>query len=233
MEIESELIFELNNLGSDKESEIDDIITLFTKACKENKLEIAQWIYSTVTDKELLNEHNEYEIKELFEHLCLNGLLEVAQWIYSIYHSSFFNKEVYDYEYIFVFSVLSNQFSVAQWLLSIQPDIDILSMSGDVRNNNIIKYICDKRVENNIDSLRQLEFLYSLNNEYIMENMKNIFSQSIVGNKINILQWCVEKNPKIVNKSTLQKIFTFSAENKYIDVVHWIHTKILTNIIML
>ncbi len=210
----------------DKENDVTNLSTLFEKACKDNKLEIAQWIYSVVQNKKALD--TDYEITELFENSCTNGFLELAKWLHSIF--IFNHEKPYSYEYIFVMSVSSNQFLVAQWLLSIKPDIHILGLNEEDEDSidyDMIEIIFDPR-EPNQNCLAQIQFLYSINNTLMIEHIKKIFSKAMEHNKVDVLKWCEEIKPKfgsIYTTPIADKFFKRACAKQQIELVHYIKSK--------
>lgn len=211
----------------DKENDVTNLSTLFEKACKDNKLEIAQWIYSVVQNKKTL--YDGFDNFELFENSCTNGFLELAKWLHSII---IFNDEIpYCYkhccEYIFVRCVINNHFSVAEWLLSIKPDIDILHFDENSMDYDMIELIFDPR-EPNPNCLAQIQFLYSINNTLIIEHIRKIFSKAIEHNKVDVLKWCEEIKPNfgsIYTTPMADKLFKRACAKQQIELVHYIKSK--------
>jgi hypothetical protein len=210
----------------DKENDITNLSTLFEKACKDNKLEIAQWIYSVVQNKKALD--TDFQITELFENSCIHGFIDLAKWLHSIF---IFNHEnPYSYDYIFVMCVSNNHFSVAEWLLSIKPDIHILGFNEedeDSMDYDMIELIFDPR-ETNPNCLTQIQFLYSINNTLIIEHIKKIFSKAMENNKVDVLKWCEEIKPNfgsIYTTPVADKLFKRACAKQQIELVNYIKSK--------
>ncbi len=197
----------------------DNLSMLFKKACKDNKVEIAQWIYSVVEDKDDLG--YEDEIIDLFRYSCVKGYLELAQFLHPIVSNTI--EEDYSYEYFFVKCVMKNHFSIAQWLLSIKPDINILDFDGDT----IFKLIFHP-LRDNPNYFGQIQFLYSLNNTLMIEHIHEIFSKAIENNKVDLLQWCEEIKPELSSIYTTpdgEQLFKNACSERHIELVHYIKSK--------
>ncbi|AYV81645.1 MAG: hypothetical protein Harvfovirus48_7 [Harvfovirus sp.] len=80
------------------------------KACENDDLQIAEWIYS-------LGEIDLTEFKTLaFERCCVLGLLDVTKWIYSLHQDISLSRG-------FGFACMFGKINVAQWLYSLDPNI--------------------------------------------------------------------------------------------------------------
>ncbi len=201
--------------------DITNLSTLFKKACKDNKVEIAQWIYYAVENKEEFG--YDYEMVELFEYSCNKGFLELTQFLHTLI-GDIIEKD-YSYEYYFVKCVVKNHFSVAQWLLSVKPGIDILGFDQDYED--IFELIFDSR-KANPNYLGQIQFLYSLNNTLMIEHIHEIFSKAIENNKVDLLQWCEQIKPDLSSIYTTpdgEQLFKNACSKRHIELVYYIKSK--------
>lgn len=106
----------------------------FKSSCLNNKLEVAQWIYSLHLghgNKININRNDD----EIFRQSCSLGYLQVAQWLY--YQTTAINH-LACYKYAFRLSCTNQHVKVAEWLCSLSPKkYHLVVVDGKIMSWNV------------------------------------------------------------------------------------------------
>lgn len=207
---------------------------------------------------------------ELFGNVCSNGHFEVAQWLYSlnpsvVYTYNYINMKEntpsdntpsfggppLQRETVKVFDTLpfsnaccQGHLEIAQWLYSMNPEMNILGNDIDLEviieqhYLDIIQWMfsIDKRTMireiNNIIHLSSkfgaitiLDWILSTYESQIIRESNNILVRGIIYNKINIVYWILEIKPDVSISENENKMFNHVCAKKYLDMAQWFHTR--------
>ncbi len=204
-----------------------DLSYYFQKACEWGHLNIAQWIYQKnnnvvfsweeETTNDIVDEITNETMTEtttintnVFIKACLNGRLNVAIWLYSIY-SSQINISEFD-ELVFRNACEKNYLEMAQWLLSVKPDIDICAVE-----NYAISYACTN------GHLKMAKWIVSVKPDIDLRQENDIlFGIVCREGKIKVAKWllsiCLEIDICAENDYAFKK----ACEKKRLKIVKWL-----------
>lgn len=193
-------------------------LNIFLKACRDNNLEVAKWIYSS----DIVTAYHKINI---FEMACHRERLELAEWIYSLD-----DINIYADNEIFMWMCKNNNLKMAKWLYS-------LADNNKVSKNNLHRYDNHYRaflIACGDDHLEMAQWLYSLSEVNIRDECEDIFriaspsyDFSTGGHVIKLgthtatLQWLLEvgrvQNAKCFSKARVKAILKYDPANiKYI-----------------
>lgn len=175
--------------------------TYINDCCKNNHLELAQWLYSLFENIKINNINNTIEQcckfgfidtvmwlfslkdqniiinNDMFTAACSNGYLELAKWLYS-------SGKINIPDYIFGSVCSHGHLDIAKWLYSIVNDINI---------HYIENYTFDRVCGNG--HLDVAKFLLSIYNINIHVNNDSVFKNCIHENQLEVIKWLYSLDP--------------------------------------
>lgn len=155
----------------------------------------AKRIYLSVKDKEIIPMESDlfyWNIQRVFDQACSFGDLEIAQWIHSMIGSKL------DLERAFFDAICGDQCEVADWLLSLKPDMDI-SRENDFYFRRSCAY----------GLFRMAQWIFEKRpNVNIAFNNYDAFREACLGGYTNIIEWLLTIFPTISLNKKLDKYLT-------------------------
>ena len=145
--------------------------------CKNGHLDVAEWLYY---NNNIIDNHDDDDMKNLFCNCCENGQLAISKWLYSIIHINIHQR---DKERAFRWSCGNGQLDVAKWLYSL-GQVDIHA-----------EYECAFTMASTAGHLDVAKWLHSLGGV----NINALYGYAFRYARKNVLQWLhsIENNVQI------------------------------------
>lgn len=203
-------------------------------ASENNHINVVKW---------LLSLEKNYNLKEAFIKSCSNGNLAIAKIILNECNN-LLDENVELKNSIFNSVCMFGRFEVAEWLLEIKPQIDIVfSMFANAclkGHLEIIKLLDKTRpdlLNSNIniknlfntaclsDNVEICEWIIQKDN-FLLENnfIQTLFLITCSDGKIKISKWLLQIKPSIDISANNEEIFRSVCRNKFLNVARWLYT---------
>lgn len=188
---------------------IEITLDIFIMVCANGHLNIAKWLLKINTN--ITNTPNEIDMAFVFA--CERGQLDVAKWLYK---SNLYTNSLELIQIAFRFGC--QHLHITQWLLEIQPTIDI-----SYENDFSFQYLC---AMGNYDMAK---WLYTLKPNINVSANNNVpFIMACKNNHSILAKWLYSIKPTIILSVNMLKVFHYeyfinNYSSKYLDIIPWLN----------
>ena len=188
----------------------------FRNACRNGRLEIAQWLWQLGS----IDLHSNEE--SAFRHACRNGHLELAKWLWQLGGIDIHAMN----EYAFVYTCGSRHLEVAQWLWQLDPnvaDATSLRSAHDVRTSGISFYKFMGTGERSELSVSELALATQLDpNIDIHVRGEDAFISACSNNNLELAKWLWQIDPTIDIHAGRDSAFAESCISGNFEIAKWL-----------
>lgn len=143
--------------------------------------------------------------------LCSTGNLIGAQ---EMFHLNF-NIDILTNGYIFYLACVNGHLAVAQWLLEVNPNINILA-----QNQKAFRYACQN------GHLQVAQWLIHINpafNVFAKNSYgENVFYAVCISGQLDVAKWLFQITPKIDISAHNEKVFREVCNNNQLHIAKWL-----------